>query len=95
MWLPMHRRPSFAYTQGNKRRRANYTNPYQLLNTPRTEKLNLENKIFHGLEVGHSAMQGYRVHMEDEHIIQDMSLDKHVLVAIMDGNNLSILQLLR
>lgn len=39
-----------------------------------------------GLEIGHASMQGYRVNMEDEYIIDRMdSLPDHTLVGIMDG----------
>ena len=54
-----------------------------------TEKLNPEMKIFDDikLEIGHSSMQGFRVTMEDEYIIDKMvSLPDHAIVAIMDGH---------
>eukprot|EP01038_Epipyxis_sp_PR26KG_P014457 gene14457-19403_t len=80
----MHLRPSFAQP---KRRKLTNTSAFQLLKTPLTEKLNCETVISNGMEIGHSSMQGYRVHMEDEHIIDTMSLDDHNLVAIMDGHS--------
>ena len=50
------------------------------------EKLSAENKILNGIEAGHSSMQGYRVNMEDQHIIDKMStIPDHTLLAIMDG----------
>ena len=78
----MHRRPNYL---SNKRKRAQIT-PSFLLPIPKTKKLKCENKKLANLEIGHASMQGYRVSMEDEHIIDVMTqLHDHVLVAIMDG----------
>lgn len=56
------------------------------LTVPKTEKLNCENVMHNGMEIGHASMQGLRVHMEDEHIIGTMeSLQDHTFVAVMDG----------
>jgi NOL1/NOP2/fmu family ribosome biogenesis protein len=82
MWLPMHKRPSFA----SKSRKAKPSIDFQqLLKKPKLEKLNNENVIVNGLEIGHSSMQGYRPHMEDEYIIESMTLPDHVIIAILDG----------
>ena len=89
MWTPLHRCPSFA----SPRKRQKVEEPVQqnFLTVPKTEKLKCEIVNVNGLEVGHSSMQGYRVNMEDEHIIDTMdSLADHTLVAIMDGNNLTV-----
>jgi hypothetical protein len=87
MWLPMHRRPNYL---SNKRRKTTQMNTVSsfLLPSPKIKHLNCENKIFDDLEIGHASMQGYRVSMEDEHIIDTMtSLPDHCLVAIMDGTS--------
>lgn len=85
MWMPMHRRPSYLT---NKRKRPQAT-PSFLLPVPKTKKLKCENKLIADLEIGHASMQGYRVSMEDEHIIDSMTgLPDHALVAIMDGISL-------
>lgn len=56
------------------------------LTEPVTEHLKCENVKLHGLEIGHASMQGLRVSMEDEHIIDGINSTKdHALVAIMDG----------
>lgn len=79
----MHRRPSYL---SNKRKRVQVTTPSFLLPIPKTKKLKCENKVLCGLEIGHASMQGYRVSMEDEHVIDTMSqLSDHALVAVMDG----------
>jgi hypothetical protein len=80
--MPMHRRPSYL---SNKRRRQTQL-PSFLLPVPKTKKLDCENKLVGDVEAGHASMQGYRVSMEDQHIIDSMTdLSDHVLVAIMDG----------
>jgi len=80
----LHRQPHFA-TQTRKRAREEEPNGSFLTN-PQTDKLNCENVEVHGLEVGHASMQGYRVSMEDEHVIEPLELPKHLLLAIMDGH---------
>lgn len=63
--------------------------PSPFLSEPKTEKLKCENVLSNGLEIGHASMQGLRVSMEDEHIIEcTESLKDHVIVAIMDGTKL-------
>lgn len=58
-----------------------------LMKNPNTEKLQCENVEVNGMNIGHASMQGYRVSMEDEHIIETFeSLPDHTLVAIMDGH---------
>ena len=99
MWLPMHRRPSiFAAMRKKAKVDTGNTSAFShLMTNPKTEKLKVENVIMADLrvEIGHAGMQGYRVTMEDDHIIDRMtSLPDHVLVAIMDGKN-SIWLLLR
>ena len=84
MWAPLHRRPTFASPK--KKQKVEEQPPSAFLSEAKTEKLNCENVDVNGLEVGHASLQGYRVSMEDEHIIDKMdSLEDHTLVAIMDG----------
>lgn len=88
MWLPLHRRPSFAYKK--RPRRPQVTSAADdlssfFLSQPKTEKLDVENTRIAGLEIGHAAMQGLRVHMEDRHIISPMALPEHILLAVFDG----------
>jgi len=87
MWLPMHRRPSLL-TNLRKKPKVETSAFSHLMSSPKTEKIDGENTIFEDLkmEIGHSGMQGYRVTMEDKHIIDRMTLTDHVLVAIMDGH---------
>jgi hypothetical protein len=83
----MHRRPSFAFARKRKRVEENAM-PSPFLTEPKTEHLKCENVKMNGLELGHASMQGLRVSMEDEHIIDNISSVKdHTLVAIMDGEN--------
>ncbi len=86
MWVPFHKRPSFAHVPANKKNRELAIPGF--LSKPKTEKLDGENIITKdGLEIGHSSMQGFRVSMEDQHIIEDFdNLDGHHLVAVLDGH---------
>mmetsp|Transcript_112273 Transcript_112273/g.220105 ORF Transcript_112273/g.220105 Transcript_112273/m.220105 type:complete len:379 (+) Transcript_112273:88-1224(+) len=87
MWVPLHRRPSFAF---NRKRRRVEQQPQEVspfLDEPVTDHLKEENVEINGLEIGHSSMQGYRVSMEDEHIIDRIeSVPDHTIVAVMDGH---------
>jgi hypothetical protein len=65
--------------------------PSPFLKEPVTEKLKCENVKLNGLEIGHASMQGFRVNMEDEHIIENIdSVAGHTLVAVMDGEQRSL-----
>lgn len=86
MWKPLHKCPSFATPKKRQRVEESSQADSNFLNEPRTEKLNSENVKLNGFEIGHSSMQGYRVNMEDEHIIEGFELKDHTLVAIMDGH---------
>lgn len=59
-----------------------------LLDVPKTEKLHVEVVVTSsGLNAGAAGMQGWRLEMEDSHIISDIaSLSNHTLVAIFDGH---------
>mmetsp|Transcript_27472 Transcript_27472/g.27696 ORF Transcript_27472/g.27696 Transcript_27472/m.27696 type:complete len:334 (+) Transcript_27472:81-1082(+) len=59
-----------------------------LLDAPRTEKLHTECIVTSsGLDVGSAGIQGWRVEMEDSHIIADIpSCPSHTLLAIFDGH---------
>ena len=86
MWLPYHKRPSFAC----RRKQPKQIDPssMHLMKSPNRERLNCENVSLNGMEIGHASMQGFRVTMEDEHIIEPMeTLPDHTLVAIMDGKS--------
>eukprot|EP00981_Chlorochromonas_danica_P007021 scaffold1524_cov182-Ochromonas_danica.AAC.5 len=88
MWLPLHRRPSFASKRPAKRQATARDDDLSsfFLTKPKTEKLDLENRYLNGLEIGHAAMQGLRVSMEDKHIIDPLTtLPDHVMVAVFDG----------
>ena len=89
MWVPLHRRPSFAF---NRKRRRVEQQPQEVspfLDEPVTDHLKEENVEINGLEIGHSSMQGYRVSMEDEHIIDRIeSVPDHTIVAVMDGEQI-------
>lgn len=57
------------------------------LHRPRLEKLCPMNTILNKIEIGHSSIQGYRPHMEDQYVAQTLDdLEDHVLVAVMDGH---------
>lgn len=88
MWIPFHRRPSFAQKKYRSSAPKQHTAiPGFLLEKPKTELLHVENKVYHQIEIGHASMQGYRVSMEDEHIIDHLTPNKdHLLVAVMDGH---------
>ncbi len=87
MWIPMHRRPSFAHVA--KKRKTGPPNNGVFLDEPVLDKLNEVNVVLHDMEIGHSSMQGYRAHMEDQHIIDSMTdMADHILVSIMDGEYL-------
>ena len=92
MWIPFHRRPSFAqkkpsFYDEEGGRPQHQAIPGFLLKNPKTELLHVENKVYHQIEIGHASMQGYRVSMEDEHIIDHLTPNKdHLLLAVMDGH---------
>lgn len=57
------------------------------LDTPNTEKDSHVCESSTGLVVGASGMQGWRLEMEDAHILQDMpSRNDHVFLAVFDGH---------
>mmetsp|Transcript_3960 Transcript_3960/g.5489 ORF Transcript_3960/g.5489 Transcript_3960/m.5489 type:complete len:366 (-) Transcript_3960:34-1131(-) len=86
MWVPLHKMPSFSSSKRRYQKSDKYRNSF-LLKKPVTTKLGSENALLNGMEIGHSSMQGYRVTMEDQHIITVMStLNDHTLLAIMDGH---------
>ncbi len=86
MWLPYHRRPnsSSLYTRRHSEQEDEAI-PGFLLKHPKTEILHPENTKLCGIEIGHASMQGYRVNMEDEHLIDQLSLKDHLILAVMDG----------
>jgi polygalacturonase len=89
MWVPIHCRPSFTFNRKRKRTEEAAV-PSPFLKEPVTEKLKCENVKLNGLEIGHASMQGFRVNMEDEHIIENIdSVAGHTLVAVMDGEQRS------
>ena len=59
-----------------------------MLDKPKTEKPHSELKTMgSGLEVGATGMQGWRLEMEDAHIVQDLpSKPGHSLLAVFDGH---------
>jgi len=59
-----------------------------LLDNPKTEKLHVESVVTEsGLRIGAAGIQGWRVEMEDSHIISDISSFRgHTLVSIFDGH---------
>lgn len=85
MWTPLHKHPSFASMKKRQKIGEQNSEFSSFLSSPKTEKLNCENVYMNGLEIGHASMQGYRAHMEDEHIIDKMNIDGHTIVAVMDG----------
>lgn len=96
MWIPLHRQPSFASKSNKAKKENSELDPMaHLMKNPNTEKLQCENVEVNGMNIGHASMQGYRVSMEDEHIIETFeSLPDHTLVAIMDGEPETMLNLL-
>jgi len=59
-----------------------------LLDAPRTEKLHTECVVTSsGLDAGSAGIQGWRIEMEDSHIIADIpSLKSHTFLSIFDGH---------
>jgi len=93
MWIPYHRRPSFASYKKTSKHASNEGVESNFLHDPRTEKLQCKNIVLNSMEIGHASMQGYRVSMEDEFIIDAMgSLPDHTFVAILDGLSYSYIQ---
>lgn len=86
MWLPYHRRPNPSSLYKRRARKDDEEEiPGFLLKHPKTEILHPENKKFGNIEIGHASMQGFRVGMEDDYVIDELSLNDHLIVAIMDG----------
>jgi hypothetical protein len=59
---------------------------YGLLPRPMTQPLDEELVTVNGHEIGHSAIQGYRVNMEDKHVITELNIPNHTLMAVFDGH---------
>lgn len=59
-----------------------------LLDSPRTEKVDIDAYVSSsGLVCGACGMQGWRLEMEDAHIVKDMpSLPNHLFLAVFDGH---------
>ena len=59
-----------------------------MLDKPKTDKPHSELKTMNnGLQVGATGMQGWRLEMEDAHIVQDLpSKPSHSLLAVFDGH---------
>jgi hypothetical protein len=89
MWLPYHRRPNSLPLYKRRPRGEEEAIPGFLLKHPKIDILHPENKNFGDIEIGHASMQGYRVNMEDEHVIDQLSLKDHLIVAIMDGQSVN------
>ena len=78
MWQPISRNCFW-----NKKKRARgyeedgmpYPLPPHMMSKPNTEALDAETLCMNGMEIGHSAIQGYRVTMEDAHIIDVLDPD--------------------
>jgi len=89
LWVPIHQRPYFNLRRRIRRNpRFIEEAPSIFLPQPVTEKLHCRNEVFNNIEVGHSCMQGYRVSMEDQFIIDTFTdLPDHNLLAIMDGHS--------
>ncbi len=46
---------------------------------PKTEVLDAENMFLNGIELGHSSIQGFRVSMEDAHIIGKLNDSSYIM----------------
>jgi serine/threonine protein phosphatase PrpC len=90
MWAPIHMR---TFLKTRKRQYGNYGNyidemPSIFLPAPLIEEIEPVNKFLSSLEIGHCSIQGWRVHMEDQFVIDSFTdLNDHILVAIMDGHS--------
>ena len=87
-WLPLHIGPSFKRYKKQKIDNDDMnTSMGFLLPHPKTDIIDNENVKINNLEIGHSSMQGYRVNMEDAHIIEEIATAKgHILVGVFDGH---------
>lgn len=57
------------------------------LDSPKVDKDSDSLTSSTGLDMGATGMQGWRLEMEDEHILTDMpSLPTHTFVAVFDGH---------
>jgi len=89
-WIPYHLGPSFK--RYKKRKIDNddddmNTSMGFLLPHPKTDLIDNENVVINNLEIGHSSMQGYRVNMEDAHVIEEFTgINDHTLVGVFDGH---------
>jgi serine/threonine protein phosphatase PrpC len=60
---------------------------YGLLLRPKTDPIDEE--VVHdvnGMQVAHTSIQGYRINMEDKHVIGETDIDGHSVIAIFDGH---------
>eukprot|EP01031_Cornospumella_fuschlensis_P030291 gene30291-36603_t len=84
-WTPIHKSANL-FRKRPKKHQSESDDGF-FLSKPKTEHLDLENRVFpNGIEAGHASMQGYRVSMEDRHVIAACDVEDHVLVAIFDGH---------
>ncbi len=89
MWVQVHRAPHWS-TRSRKRKRADVADfPGVLLPKPKTKPLEKENLSLNDMRIGHCAIQGYRVSMEDAHIIDcldECGMADHTVLSILDGH---------
>ena len=89
MWVQVHRAPHWS-TRSRKRKRGDIADfPGVLLPKPKTKPLEKENLSLNGMHIGHCAIQGFRVSMEDAHIIDcldECGMADHTILSILDGH---------
>jgi len=90
-WLPLHIGPSFKRYRKRKNNDENEDDLNKsygyLLPHPKTDIIDGENIIINDIEIGHSSMQGYRIHMEDAHTIEEItSIKNHTFIGVFDGH---------
>ena len=92
-WMPYHLGPSFK--RYKKRKIDNddmNTSMGFLLPYPKTDLIDNENVVINNMEIGHSSMQGYRINMEDAHVIEEFTgINDHTLVGVFDGHGFVVL----
>ena len=58
-----------------------------LLDQPKTVKEDSELKVCCSLEIGATGMQGWRLEMEDAHLVEEVPSKKdHIFLGVFDGH---------
>ncbi len=79
MWIPLSKGPHWSRKRPFSDDNNDFMLPPHLMKKPKTEVLDAENMFLNGIELGHSSIQGFRVSMEDAHIIGKLNDSSYIM----------------